>query len=293
MPASPGSAWVSSAAVRSRPPLRLAVVGDSLAAGVVDVGRDARQPTFADHLAAGVRATGRPVELTSTAWPGADAADGVARQVPGAVAARPDVAFVWLGLNDLLRLTFDAEEVADGVAASCAALATAGARVATASMPLPTDALPFRGWGLRRIGDRVTRLNDAIAARSAAAGHLHLDVRVACHDLAPRDLVGVDGIHLSALSHRRVAAEYARLLEAEGMLGAAARDAVDGLVGEEWDGAAAPTRREQTAWVMTRGASYAARRLTGLTRRVGAPGSGSVAASPPPVPAPPGQPAPH
>ena len=37
----------------------------------------------------------------------------MARQVPGAVAARPDVAFVWLGLNDLLRLTFDAEEVAD------------------------------------------------------------------------------------------------------------------------------------------------------------------------------------
>lgn len=129
------------------PPLRIALVGDSLAAGVVDVGTDARQPTFADYLARGVRASGSPAVLTSTAWPGADASDGLTRQVPMALDARPAVAFVWLGLNDLLRFAFDAQAVADAVADSCAALAAAGARVGTASMPLPTDALPFPGGG--------------------------------------------------------------------------------------------------------------------------------------------------
>ncbi|MGH8868812.1 MAG: SGNH/GDSL hydrolase family protein [Actinomycetes bacterium] len=79
-------------------PLSLAMLGDSSAAGL---GVDDPHRTPGVRLAAGLgEATGRPVRLTSVAVVGARS-DDLDAQVTRALVARPDVAVVMIGANDV------------------------------------------------------------------------------------------------------------------------------------------------------------------------------------------------
>src|SRR5699024_4571371 len=79
-------------------PIRLAVLGDSAAAGY---GAPVPQQTFGAFLATGLSAVaGRPVRLRSVAVVGAQSTD-VVEQVPLALQINPDVCVVIVGANDV------------------------------------------------------------------------------------------------------------------------------------------------------------------------------------------------
>jgi lysophospholipase L1-like esterase len=84
----------------------LAVLGDSTAAGMGDPLSTGGWRGFGPLLAA---ALGAPSEVryTNLSIIGARMADLRHRQLPGALAARPDVAVIVAGMNDTLRSDFD------------------------------------------------------------------------------------------------------------------------------------------------------------------------------------------
>ncbi|MFE4721610.1 SGNH/GDSL hydrolase family protein, partial [Streptomyces sp. NPDC056728] len=91
--------------------LRFVALGDSLTEGVGDpVGGAWRG--WAELLSAGLAPDGTPVEFHNFAASGAQTSDVLARQMPQALALRPDIASVLVGVNDTLRRTFDIHAVA-------------------------------------------------------------------------------------------------------------------------------------------------------------------------------------
>ncbi len=80
------------------PPIRLAMLGDSTAAGL---GVRVAAETPAALIAVGLAKTaGRPVQLANVARSGAQARD-LDAQVTRALAARPDIALIMIGANDV------------------------------------------------------------------------------------------------------------------------------------------------------------------------------------------------
>ena len=90
--------WAAEGVGRRRPPIRLAVLGDSTAAGY---GTHRSRDTPAAQIALGIsEAARRPVHITNVAVVGAQSA-----QLPGQVTelehARPDLAVIMVGANDV------------------------------------------------------------------------------------------------------------------------------------------------------------------------------------------------
>ncbi|MGY1771201.1 GDSL-type esterase/lipase family protein [Blastococcus sp. SYSU D00813] len=120
----------------TRSPLRLAVLGDSIAFGT---GATRPQDTLGRRLADALRADGSDVELTVLAVPGAVSAD-LAAQVRRAVPA-PDLAVVVVGANDLARLV-PTERSAAALGDAVRALRAAGADVVVVPAP-DMSSIPF------------------------------------------------------------------------------------------------------------------------------------------------------
>lgn len=111
-------------------PLRLAVLGDSIAYGT---GCDARAHTLGSRLAAALSEAGRTVDVDVVAVPGARSS-GLAAQVRRALRRAPDVAVVVIGANDLAHLA-DPVDAARALGDAVRSLAAAGARVVVATAP--------------------------------------------------------------------------------------------------------------------------------------------------------------
>jgi lysophospholipase L1-like esterase len=101
-PPSNDTTWAAAGVSRSRPPIRIAMVGDSTAAGY-GVYRDRDTPGA--RLAIGIsEAARRPVHLTNVAVVGAESPDlGV--QVDVLAARRPELAVIMIGANDVTEGT--------------------------------------------------------------------------------------------------------------------------------------------------------------------------------------------
>ncbi|WP_159096549.1 GDSL-type esterase/lipase family protein [Miniimonas sp. S16] len=256
--------------------MRLFTIGDSLAAGVLEVGSPQRQRPFPDLLADLVRARGTAVTTANAARPSATLADARRRQAAELRAFRPSVAIVWVGLNDVLRWTFDACAVRDALEEVLDVVRAAGARPLTATMPRPGEVLGIPGWSGRRIGARVEALNEQVLAAGAARGAVVLDLGALVRGRRATAF-GPDGVHLSPYGHALVAHGYLDLLERAGLV----PGLVPGLVmGPEpqlvpADAALVPGRAwtpaDRAAWATTSGAVYAARRaIAASAGRLGA-----------------------
>ena len=91
----------------------------------------------------------------SFAVSGAQTCDVLERQSPGALALRPDIADVVVGVNDTLRCTFDIQTVAARLDQVYAALTGQGAVLLTACLPGPGAIVSRRTRGAPRMGGRV------------------------------------------------------------------------------------------------------------------------------------------
>jgi lysophospholipase L1-like esterase len=101
-PASNDTVWAAAGVSRTRPPIRIAMLGDSTAAGY-GVYRDRDTPGA--QLAIGIsEAARRPVHLTNVAVVGAESPDLLV-QIDALGTKRPELAVVMIGANDVTEGT--------------------------------------------------------------------------------------------------------------------------------------------------------------------------------------------
>lgn len=157
------------------PPLRLAVLGDSSAAGH---GVGALAETVAGQLATRLASAGWRVELLGFAIATSRIGD-LGPQVSRALLARPDVVVVLIGAEDVLRLTRSAS-IGAGVVEAVRRCRDRGIPVVVGTTPdlAATTRLP---QPLRSVaGFRSRRIARTQALAAISAGALSVDLAAAC-----------------------------------------------------------------------------------------------------------------
>ena len=182
------------------PPLRIAVVGESTAAGV---GAERHAEALPGSLAAEVlMRTGRAAAWSVHARTGYTAAKVRRRLLDGLAEAAPDVAVVAIGVNDLLasRPLARFERDVAGLVTGIRTAAGADVPVVLSGMPpmsrLPALPQPLRGI-LGRRGRAMDRRLARVARRLPAVRHLAFDL--------PPDsgrFFGADGFHPGPAGYR-------------------------------------------------------------------------------------------
>ncbi|WP_112471233.1 SGNH/GDSL hydrolase family protein [Streptomyces triticisoli] len=190
---------------------RYVALGDSQTEGLGDGDDTTSLRGFADRLAEHLARDNPGLVYANLAVRGRLAAQIHAEQLAPALALRPDLATVVVGVNDVLRPRFDADHVAGNVEAMFAALTAQGAHVATLTFPDPARITPLA----RPLTPRVTTLNQRI--REAARRHGVTVVETGHHPVVtdPR-LWSPDRLHASPLGHQRIAAALAHALNLPG-----------------------------------------------------------------------------
>ena len=152
-------------------------------------------------------ARGHGLPYTPFAEDGARAADVAARQVPALEARGPvryDVGCLYVGVNDVRALDWDASRFARDHAAALTALQERCDRVLAVTMP--------RDLGRPPAG-HVDEGNAIVEARARAAGALILDLR----GFGARNLVMADHVHPTAFGQVAIAEKALDVLAADGM----------------------------------------------------------------------------
>lgn len=234
--------------------VRFTALGDSVTAGLGDPMPDGSLRGWATLLAESLAPTGQ-VQIRNLARTGALTGDVVRDQLPAALAERPHVAAVLVGINDTLRASFDVPTVAANLDTTVGSLVATGAVVLTARMPDPGQMLRLPRALARPLARRARALGavtDRVAARYRTC---HLDL--AAHpDVYARDMWSVDRLHPGERGHRALAHLYARMLRDGGMPVYRLPDLAASNP--------APTRWAKTAWMATSGVGWIARRSTDL-----------------------------
>lgn len=248
--------------------LTLAVLGDSTAAGLGDPVGPGLFRGFGPLLA-GMLGPGR-VHLVNTGRSGARVACVRREQLPVALAARPQLAVLVVGINDTLRADFDPRALHDDLTAIVAALTGAGAGVVSVRYHHHGRVFPLPRPVARAFDARIDELNDVLdrVLREHGARCLDLAALPACYQSRTWS---VDRLHLSPRGHRMLARGFADLL-------AAAGHAAEPGVPDDGDDRV-PTRVEEAHWLATQGLPWLCRRgrdllpllLTGTLRRAGLP----------------------
>ncbi len=169
----------------------------------------------------------KKAQLVNLGVSGSTVGQAINEQLPAALAAEPDVATVWLAVNDLTHLVpvqaYEAQLTSlvhqlrrDGRTQVLVGNMPAVERLPAvrACLPgAPTGAVPCRlpvVPDLTEIRAVVTTYNAAIARVAKAEGATLVDLSKS-QDLT--ELTGTDGFHPSTAGHRLVAAEFARALK--------------------------------------------------------------------------------
>ncbi|MFH9350710.1 SGNH/GDSL hydrolase family protein [Kitasatospora sp. NPDC017646] len=239
--------------------LRFVALGDSLTEGVGDQVA-ARWRGWAAVLARslapeGRAAEGRAVEFTNLAYSGALTVDLATRQLPAALARRPQLAAVLVGGNDTLRTGFDIRRTALELDATLGELSRCGAVLLTACLPDPGTLLRLPAPLARPLARRMRAVNTVVHALTVRhrAIHLHIAELPWC---TQRGLLSVDRLHPSAQGHHLIARRFHELLTAAGHpLGpppvAEPAEPPPGLAADLW-------------WMATQGTRWVAARSTDL-----------------------------
>jgi lysophospholipase L1-like esterase len=233
-------------------PVRFVALGDSLTEGVGDpVGNGWRG--WAALLAAGLAE--EPVEFTNLAVSGAQTRDVARRQLPAALALRPDLASVVVGVNDTLRHTFDIRSVAARLDAVYGALAQRGTTLLTACLPDPGTMLGLPGALARPLARRQHAVDTVVHVLSDRYGAVHLHA----HDgawVTDRAMWSADRLHPGERGHRQLALRFHALLAEAGL--------ATGPAPSPEPESPAPTRSASLWWLATAGTGWVARRCTDL-----------------------------
>lgn len=194
--------------------VRFAALGDSITLGMGDPLPSGGWRGWAALLGESLAPPGL-VDFHNLAESGAQAVDLVVRQVPRALALRPHVASVVVGVNDTLRGTFDAARVSTALAEAVGVLRATGAIVLTARLPDPGRMFGLPGVLARPLARRIRAVNAGADLVATRFGTLHFDA--ANHPSTyDRPMWSVDRLHPSERGHRLLATSYHDLLTAAG-----------------------------------------------------------------------------
>ncbi|MEU6814661.1 SGNH/GDSL hydrolase family protein [Streptomyces sp. NPDC046860] len=235
-------------------PVRFVALGDSLTEGVGDPVGDGRRG-WAALLAGGLAAAPGRVEFSNLAVGGAQTEDVLDRQTPAALALRPDIASVLVGVNDTLRAGFDIHAVTVRLDRVYAALTGSGATLLTACLPDPGAMLGLPAPLARPLARRQHAVNTVVHALSDRYGAVHLHIGDSGW-LADRSLWSADRLHPGERGHRQLAVRFHGLLTESG--------AATGPPPSPEPGAPAPGRAAGLLWLATAGTAWVARRCTDL-----------------------------
>jgi lysophospholipase L1-like esterase len=236
-------------------PLRFVALGDSLTEGVGDpVGGGARRG-WAALLAAGLGPAAAPAAFVNLAVSGAQTHDVLHLQTPAALALRPGLVSVVVGVNDTLRHGFDIHTVAARLDQVYGAFRAQRAALLTVCLPGPGAVLGLPGPLARPLDRRLRAVNAVVHALSERHGALHLH---AAEDtwVADRAMWSADRLHPGERGHRQLALRSHRLLAAAGL--------ATGTPPSAEPGSPPPTRAESLRWLATAGTAWVARRCTDL-----------------------------
>ncbi|MFB8182358.1 SGNH/GDSL hydrolase family protein [Streptomyces sp. NPDC055966] len=231
--------------------VRFVALGDSLTEGVGDpVGTGWRG--WAALLAPSLAGN---VEFTNLAVSGAQTRDVGERQLPAALALRPDVACVVIGVNDTLRHTFDIRTVAARLDEAYAALTRQGATLLTACLPDPGAMLGLPGALARPLARRQRAVNTVVHTLSERYGAVHLHATGGTW-IMDRALWSADRLHPSERGHRQLAAHFHALLAETGR--------ASGQPPSPEPEFPPPTRTASLLWLATAGTGWVVRRCKDL-----------------------------
>ena len=242
--------------IPSAPPraLRFAALGDSLTEGVGDR-VDEVWRGWAALLAAGLGDRSAPAEFRNFAVSGALTEDVAERQAPEALAFRPDIASVLVGVNDTLRRTFDIEELTRRLDSVFDRLTARGTVLLTACLPDPGTMLGLPLPLARPLARRQRAVNAVVHALSARYDAVHLHASDGAWVL-DRSMWSADRLHPGERGHRMIALRFHELLGAYGL----ARGQAPGAEPTQ----PPPTRAASLLWLATAGTGWVARRCTDL-----------------------------
>jgi lysophospholipase L1-like esterase len=232
-----------------------AALGDSTTEGLGDPVPGGGWRGWAALLAEGLGPTGQ-VELANLAASGATARIVRETQLGPALALRPAVASVVVGVNDTLRNGFDPVRIGADMDHVIGALQAAGATVLTARLPDPGRMFGLPGVVRRPLSRRMRALNAAVDTVAAQRGTLHLDLadHPSTYEAA---MWSVDRLHPSERGHRQLARGFAELLHHAGW-------PLHAVPSAEPSGGAEPTRLGHAWWLATRGTAWFVERCTDL-----------------------------
>ena len=190
---------------------RYVALGDSTTEGLEDPdGRGGYRGwanRFAEHLAAAFGG----ISYANLAIRGRMAKQVLDEQLGQALSMTPDVVTVVAGVNDVLRPSFNADDVAADVATMISSFADTGATVLTFTMPDMTQVMPMA----RLLRGRLGALNSRLRDTAARTGALLLDLARYPVGGDPRLWHG-DRLHANSLGHERIGRGLAHTVGLEG-----------------------------------------------------------------------------
>lgn len=203
-----------SPALPSRRFARYVALGDSTTEGLDDPDGAGGYRGWADRLAARIATQQGTLAYANLGVRGRCAHEIKAEQLGPALALRPDLATVVAGMNDLLRIGFDARRIAGEIGEMQRALVARGCVVVTFTIPDIAHRLALSPIA-RILSSRTHALDDEIRRVSAASGAILLDL--AAHQIAsdPR-MWSRDRLHANPDGHARIADAVAHALALPG-----------------------------------------------------------------------------
>ena len=232
--------------------VRFAALGDSATHGIGDR-VDGAWRGWARLLADAIGAD-NDVSFCNLAVPGATVSEVVAHQLDDALAHAPHLASLVVGINDTRRSTWDAGRVRDELLGCADRLTGAGAQLLTVRFHDHGRVFHLPKPLARPLRRRIESLNAAYDEVVARYGGIRVDL-AACPDVYQREFWSVDRLHPSELGHRRLAGEFARLIDEAGLSVPAPAPTPN---------VQAPTRGEDLRWMLTEGAPWMGRRARDL-----------------------------
>jgi len=190
---------------------RYVAIGDSQTEGLWDGDEAVGFVGFADRLAALLDSHYPGLHYANLAIRGKLVADVLTEQVPLALAMRPDLITVCVGMNDVIQPGWSFGRALTDLEYVYAALAESEATVVTTTFPNVAQFLPLG----RLVSGRLARINDAIRAAAEQYDFRLVDLYSA-PSMRDLDTWDIDRVHASTKGHILFAAAAAEALNLPG-----------------------------------------------------------------------------